>query len=120
MRPTAASASKTHEKPVSPPRKASAKAPASNALHKGKKKVEEIASKAKAAVTSEHDDEQKENSHPADDDAAKASSTADQVIEPATANGAAETAIEAATPIQEADSSAAELQTPHFQGETLR
>ena len=120
MRPTAASASKTHEKPASPPRKAPAKAPASSALHKGKKKVEEVASKAKAAVTNGHDDEQKENSHPADDNAAKASSPTDQVTEPATANGASETPVKAGTPMQDADSSAAELQTPHFQGETIR
>lgn len=92
----------------------------SSVLHKGKKKAEEVASKAKAAVTNGHDDEQKENSHPADDNAAKTSSTTEQVVEPATASGASETPVRAAAPIQEADSSAAELQTPHFQGETLR
>jgi hypothetical protein len=50
MRPTAASSSKTHDKPASPPRKGT-KAPVS-VIQKGKKKVEEVAAKAKDAVTS--------------------------------------------------------------------
>jgi hypothetical protein len=50
MRPTAASAQKTHDKPASPPRKGT-QAPVS-ALQKGKKIVEEVAAKAKDAVTS--------------------------------------------------------------------
>ena len=120
MRPTAASASKTHEKPASPPRKAPNTAPVSSALHKGKKKVEEVASKAKAAVTNGHDEEEHQDSHLADDTVAGASNPADHVVEPATADGASEEPIKAATPTQEADSSAAELQTPHFQGETIR
>jgi hypothetical protein len=66
MRPTAASASKTHEKPASPPRK-STKAPV-GAIQKGKKKIEEVAAKAKDAVTS--------NSHEGEDDAAAVGTTA--------------------------------------------
>ncbi|KAH7406095.1 hypothetical protein DE146DRAFT_650742 [Phaeosphaeria sp. MPI-PUGE-AT-0046c] len=59
MRPTTASASKTHDKPPSPPRK-STKAPTS-VIQKGKKKVEEVAAKAKDAITS--------NGHDAEDHA---------------------------------------------------
>ncbi|KAF3039092.1 hypothetical protein E8E11_001066 [Didymella keratinophila] len=113
-RPTAASASKVHEKPTSPPRKAPAK---TSVLQKGKKKVEEIAAKAKEAVTS--------NSHT--DEAAKtegANSTeaheelpteaalepVDEPVEP----------VKAETPVPEGESSTLELQTPNFQGEAVR
>jgi hypothetical protein len=109
MRPTAASASKTHEKPASPPRKAPAKP---SVLQKGKKKVEEVASKAKASVTNGHHDE----SHDDDDAVAGASNPTDQVSE----STAADEPPKAATPVQEADSSVAELQTPHFEGEAVR
>jgi hypothetical protein len=53
MRPTAASANKLHDKPASPPRKGT-KAPVS-AIQKGKKKVEEVAAKAKDALTTNGD-----------------------------------------------------------------
>ncbi|KAH7402564.1 hypothetical protein BKA66DRAFT_449057 [Pyrenochaeta sp. MPI-SDFR-AT-0127] len=112
MRPTASSNSKTHEKPASPPRKGATKTPASSALHKGKKKVEEVASKAKQVVTNgQHDDVPK-----ADGEAAKDSSATDPVTEPE----ASHELTTATTPVQEADSSTAELQTPRFEGETLR
>jgi len=109
MRPTAASASKTHDKPASPPHKPIGKAPAI-ALQKGKKKVEEVTSKAKVAVTNgdhdkPHDDESLE------DTTAGASESQEPATEVATAG--------TATPVQEADASTAELQTPHFEGETI-
>lgn len=103
MRPTASSASKTHDKPASPPHKATTKAPV-GVLQKGKKKVEEVASKAKDAVTNGHHDD--DDHHDAADDNVP--------------NEASTEPIKAATPVQEADSSTAELQTPHFEGETLR
>ena len=65
-------------------------------------KVEEAASHVKAAVTNGHHDDEHED-------------LADEG-EPATVDEPAK----AATPVQEADSSTAELQTPHFEGETLR
>lgn len=109
MRPTTASASKTHDKPASPPRKAAGKAPTS-VLQRGKDKVEEVAAKAKAAVTNGHHDDE----HHDDEEAIKASSLPDHesanVDEP----------VGVATPVQDVDSSTAELQTPHFEGETLR
>lgn len=112
MRPTASSNSKTHEKPASPPRKGAAKAPVSNAVQKGKKKVEEVASKAKQVVTNgQHGDVPK-----AEDEVAKDSSPTDL----ATAHEAVDEPTDVTTPVQEADSSAAELQTPHFEGETVR
>lgn len=102
MRPTASSASKTHDKPSSPPHKTT-KAPV-GVLQKGKKKVEEVATKAKEAVTNgHHDDDHHQDT--ADDNVVDKDSN-----EP----------VKAATPVQEADSSTAELQTPHFEGETLR
>lgn len=85
MRPTAASASKTHDKPPSPPRK-STKAPTS-ALQKGKKKVEEVAAKAKDAVTSNgHDaEDHASNGTPADGKAAEPLKSEAIETEPATA-----------------------------------
>jgi hypothetical protein len=115
MRPTAASSQKTHDKPhdkpASPPRKTVAPAKPST-LQKGKKKVEEAASKAKAVVTNGHDD----GEHKADDEAADEAHSAEQAAEGATADEPTE----AATPVQDVDSSVAELQTPHFEGETVR
>ncbi|KAJ4357563.1 uncharacterized protein N0V89_002139 [Didymosphaeria variabile] len=66
MRPTTASASKTHDKPESPPRqrtvaKASTKPKAPEGLAtKTKKKVEEVAAKAKDAVTNGNHEEKQE------------------------------------------------------------
>ncbi|KAH8723960.1 hypothetical protein GQ44DRAFT_619257 [Phaeosphaeriaceae sp. PMI808] len=72
MRPTTASSSKTHDKPPSPPRKAT-KAPVA-ALQKGKKKVEEVTAKAKGALSTNGDDasEHKSNGASAHDEASEA------------------------------------------------
>lgn len=75
-----------------------------SALQKGKKKVEEIAAKAKDAVTNGHGEEHTDT--PAEDA---------QAVDVDT--GAQEESAQAATPVQEPDSSVAELQTPHFAGE---
>ena len=118
-RPTAASASKVHEKPTSPPRKAPAK---SSILQKGKKKVEEVATKAKEAVTT--------NGHA--NEPAKAEAANEALEEPATEKATesvpepvAEKAdqaepVKAETPVPEGESSAMELQAPNFQGEAVR
>lgn len=116
-RPTAASASKVHEKPTSPPRKAPAK---TSVLQKGKKKVEEVAAKAKEAVTSNgHTDEtaktegangteahQEASELPTEADVERA----DEPVEP----------VKAETPVPEGELSALELQTPNFQDEAVR
>ncbi|KAH7079152.1 hypothetical protein BKA63DRAFT_259584 [Paraphoma chrysanthemicola] len=116
MRPTAASASKTHDKPDSPPRKGT-KAPVS-ALQKGKKKIEEVAAKAKDAVTTNghSTEEPKAGDVPAKEDTLDTNDSAH------TEAGAvaSDEPTEAATPIQEPDSSVAEIQTPQFSGETVR
>jgi hypothetical protein len=132
MRPTAASASKTHEKPTSPPRKTAGAAKPST-LQKGKKKVEEIASKAKAVATNgHHDDEHKtEDEHKAEDehkvedeqkpdDGHNAEDEAMKVSEPAAVEETSHEPTKTATPVQDVESSTAELQTPNFQGEELR
>jgi hypothetical protein len=117
MRPTAASASKLHDKPVSPPRKSGTKAPVS-ALQKGKKKVEEVVSKAKDAVTS--------NGHSAEESAANDNSTHDEAVD---AHESEPTKIEAvapreqagvASPAHEVDSSVVEGQTAQVADETVR
>jgi hypothetical protein len=115
MRPTAASSSKTHEKPASPPRKTAGPAKPS-ILQKGKSKAEEVAHKAKAAVSNGHDD----GEHKTEDETANEAHAADQATEGATADDAPPEPTKAATPVQDADSSVAELQTPHFEGETVR
>ncbi|KAF1941559.1 hypothetical protein EJ02DRAFT_347579 [Clathrospora elynae] len=115
MRPTAASSGKTHDKPASPPHK-TATATKPGVLQKGKNKVEEVASKAKEAVTNgNHDYEPK-----ADDEAVTVSGATDDAAESATANETSHEPTKAATPVQDVDSSVVELQTPNFQGETLR
>jgi hypothetical protein len=116
MRPTAASASKLHDKPVSPPRK-STKAPAST-IQKGKKKVEEVVAKAKDAVTT--------NGHNAEESSANDSSTHDETVE---AHEPEPTKVESVAPQEqtdvtssahEADSSAVEGQTTQAADETVR
>jgi hypothetical protein len=120
-RPTAASASKVHEKPTSPPRKAPVK---TSVLQKGKKKVEEVAAKAKEVVTSNgHTDE------PAKTEEANGTEAHQEVSE---TSGAEPTEavlepvdepyepVKAETPVPEGESSALELQTPNFQGEAVR
>jgi hypothetical protein len=116
MRPTAASASKTHDKPDSPPRK-TAKAPVS-ALQKGKKKIEEVAAKAKDAVTTNGHSTEESNSN----GVSANKETADANDSAHTQAGAvtSDEPMKASTPVQEPDSSVAEIQTPQFSGETVR
>lgn len=124
-RPTAASASKVHEKPTSPPRKAPAK---TSVLQKGKKKVEEAAAKAKEAVTSNgHTDEQEKtqaaNGTEAHQEAPETSAAAEPteaVLEPIDEPTQSTEPVKAETPVPESESSALELQTPNFQGEAVR
>jgi hypothetical protein len=85
-------------------------------LQKGKKKVEEMASKAKDAVTNGHDD----GEHKAEDEAANGTQSADQATEGASADETSHEPTKAATPVQDVDSSVAELQTPHFDDATVR
>jgi hypothetical protein len=107
MRPTAASAQKTHDKPASPPRRGT-KAPVS-ALQKGKKKVEEVAAKAKDAVTS--------NGHHSEENAADGT-TAHEESNDAHKQEAAETEPAATEEQASADTSAmeAEASTPEVSG----
>lgn len=124
-RPTAASASKVHEKPTSPPRKAPAK---SNILQKGKKKVEDVAAKAKEAVApnghaDEHTKTEPTNGTSAHAEATEASAPEDatkSTPEPVAEKADQSESVQAETPVPEADSSAMELQTPNFQGEAVR
>lgn len=116
MRPTASSASKTLDRPISPPRRGpSVRAPAKpktgpeSAVAKGKKKVGEIASKAKEAVTNGHSEDNTSEVSPTNGTAAEAS-------EPAPP---ADTEREA-TPAEQVESSAVELQTPNFEGQAIR
>jgi hypothetical protein len=122
MRPTAASSSKTHEKPVAQPHKAPAPSKP-GVLQKGKKKVEDaaskvedVASKAKAAVTNGHGDEE----HKADEEAQKESEPTEQAPVEAPADEASHEPAKEVTPVQDVDSSTAEQQTPHVEGETVR
>jgi hypothetical protein len=122
-----------HEKTThSPPRKAPAKP---GILQKGRKKVEEVATKAKEAVTTNGHADEPAKTEPTDDTGA---STEQPIAEPASEPAAepaiepvaekadqvepveAETPIKAETPVPEGESSTMELQTPHFQGEAVR
>lgn len=121
MRPTAASAQKTHDKPASPPRK-STKAPVS-ALQKGKKKVEEVAAKAKDAVTSnghDHDDHDDHDDTATDGTAANEQSNDAHKPE---ASGTEPAAIQeqatADTSIHESEASAVEVPTAQVTGEAV-
>ncbi|KAF1974270.1 hypothetical protein BU23DRAFT_567480 [Bimuria novae-zelandiae CBS 107.79] len=64
MRPTASSASKTHDKPTSPPRREAAAKPSAKPglVTKTKKKVQEVADKAKDVVTNGHHEEKHDSS----------------------------------------------------------
>jgi hypothetical protein len=143
MRPTAASASKTADKPASPPRKSTAsRAPASKApakpkahesvVEKGKKKVEQVAEKVKDAVTNGHNDE-KPNDHTEEkidtngqsEETAPVKSSASEPLhaEPVADGGAVQEPERTATPVQPVettDSSVVDLQTPNFEGQTIR
>jgi hypothetical protein len=102
MRPTTASASKTHDKPDSPPRKG-AKAPV-GALQKGKAKVEEVAAKAKDAITSNGhaEDDSKSNGTPVSDEAANEYAQPGASEEPAQETAPAEVVDAPTTPTQSA------------------
>jgi hypothetical protein len=106
MRPTTASASKTHDKPASPPRK-STKAPVS-AIQKGKKKVEEVAAKAKDSITSNghHDEEAAADGTVASEDADNS-----QKVEPSDQTAEVQESATADAPTQDAETPAAEPQT---------
>ena len=117
MRPTASSASKTHDKPASPPRRApstrASTKPKEGVLAKGKQKVGEIASKAKEAVTNGHSEDQHVQEH----ETGASNGTATETFEaPAPA---AEPERES-TPAEQVESSAVELQTPQFNEQLIR
>jgi len=136
MRPTAASASKTLDKPQSPPAKsATGRLPPKpkgqeGVVAKGKKKVEHVAEKVKDAITNGHGEEDTNgnteenadmNGH--DGDKAASAETADlQPIqsESVAEGGAVEEPERAATPVETTDSSTVEIQTPNFEGQTIR
>ena len=139
MRPTASSAKKTHDKPMSPPRKTGAAKP--GVLQKGKKKVEEAAAKVKDAVTTNghdehHDAEASENTAPK---APGSAGLADPFVESAPepknepVQGEAaelvpepikeepkEESAQAEAAAQEPESSMVELQTPNFKSDVVR
>lgn len=119
-RPTAASASKIHGKPTSPPHKAPAK---SSILQKGKKKVEEVATKAKEAVTSNGHADEPPKSEPAKSTGAPTEGLEEPAApapEPVIQEAEQAEPIKAQSPVPEGESSAMELQTPNFQGEAVR
>ncbi|KAL1611794.1 hypothetical protein SLS60_000014 [Paraconiothyrium brasiliense] len=137
MRPTAASASKTHDKPESPPRqrtvaKAATKPKAPEGLAtKTKKKVEEVAAKAKDAVTNgnhEEKQEKQEEQHEETPAVAEATATvpaADTDSAPVDANdsvaGAEEPAsnVPAAVEAVQSEKPAAESEPPKVQEEAV-
>jgi hypothetical protein len=106
MRPTAASANKLHDKPASPPRKGT-KAPVS-AIQKGKKKVEEVAAKAKEALTTngDHAEESTANDNSTHEEAAESHESEPTKVEPV----APQEQVDAAPPAHEADASGVEGQ----------
>jgi hypothetical protein len=143
MRPTNASASKTHEKPASPPRRGASVRIApkpkghESVVAMGKRKVGEVATKAKDAVTNGHDsahhsddhhseDHHNEDHHNEDhkeDHHNEDHHSEDQHIEvdatePTTSKQ--EAPAREATPEQGTESSAIELQTPNFEGQAIR
>jgi hypothetical protein len=115
MRPTAASSSKTHDKPASPPRKTT-KAPV-GVLEKGKKKIEEVAAKAKDAITT--------NGHGAEESKTNGSSDNGESagahdLEPSEGEpSVSQDSHDAAPTTPERGSSAAELQTAQLPNEPV-
>jgi hypothetical protein len=78
MRPTASSAKKTHDKPMSPPRKTGATGAAKpGVLQKSKKKVEEAAAKVKDAVTTNGHEDEHHDAEASENAAPKASGSAE-------------------------------------------
>lgn len=90
--------------------------------------MEEIAEKAKEAVTSNgHADESAKTEaangttvHAEAAEASAAESTTESVPEPLAEQVELSEPVKAETPVPEGDSSALELQTPNFQGEAVR
>ena len=97
--------------------------------------MEEVATKAKEAVTANGHADEPTKAEPTDDTGASteqpvaepaSESAAEPVTEPVAEKAAqvepveAETPIKAETPVPEGESSTMELQTPHFQGEAVR
>ena len=136
MRPTASSASKTLDKSASPPPKSAAgKAPikpkgSEGVVAKSKKKVEQVAEKVKDAVTNGHDEEKTNgnqeqkigvNGHDEEKPTpAEPLEPQPDQHEPVVDGGAVQEPVRAATPVETADSSTVELQTPNFEGQTIR
>jgi hypothetical protein len=140
MRPTASSAKKTHDKPMSPPRKTGAAKP--GVLQKGKKKVEEAVAKVKDAVTANghadehHDVDASENAAPKTSGSAELADpfvesapepknepiqegSGEVVPEPIKEEPKEESA-QAEAAAQEPESSMVELQTPNFKSDVVR
>ncbi|KAF2648302.1 hypothetical protein K491DRAFT_699023 [Lophiostoma macrostomum CBS 122681] len=117
MRPTASSASKTHDKPASPPRRApstrASTKPKEGILAKGKQKAGEIASKAKEAVSNGHS----EDHHDQEPEASASNGAVNETF--GTSAPAAESEREA-TPAEQVESSTVELQTPQFNEQLIR
>lgn len=115
MRPTASSASKNHDKPASPPRRAAstraATKPKEGVVAKGKKKVGEVVTKAKEAVTNGHSEEQPQSQEQAASSDIESQNAAEsaQVAEPE----------REATPAEQVEPSVVELQTPQFNTEQM-
>lgn len=90
--------------------------------------MEEIAAKAKEAVTNDgYADESAKteaanstNVHAEASEASAAESTTESVPEPVTEKVELTEPVKAGTPVSEGESSALELQTPNFQGEAVR
>ena len=106
-----------HEKPASPPRKAPAK---TSILQKGKKKVEEVATKAKEVVTTDSHADESMKIEPTNGTNDHTEHVEEHVAEPVAEKADQSELSRAETPIPEGESSAMELQTPNFQGEAVR
>ena len=106
-----------HEKPASPPRKAPAK---TSILQKGKKKVEEVAAKAKEVVTTDSHADESTKTEPTDGINADIEQVEKPVAEPVAEKMDESESPRVETPAPEGESSAMELQTPNFQGEAVR
>lgn len=126
MRPTTSSASKTQDKPPSPPRKSTGgRAPTKPKGHesvvaKGKKKAEQVAEKVKDAVMNGHSEQEATNGNTGertdtnghDEGKAPLVEPADAqstTSEPLADGGAVKEPVRAATPTEATDSSTVEV-----------
>jgi hypothetical protein len=114
MRPTASSASKTHEKVNSPPRRTASVKPKTGhegLAAKGKRKLAEGASKAKEAVTNGNNERHDDDAEPAEhaDNEETVAGHEEPGREPTPV-----TQTEEAAPVGDI------LQTPNFEGQTIR